>query len=144
MNRSETLVILYLIANIMVVDLGYFSRYLNDLDALCAPVCGRAPPNIPLGNAKTLADCAAYLRNNYKKHCRVPGCRVVFCRFRTQQLRMTLCGLVPARKTGKENVENNLATALQKFREVLFVALSVNLLAVAVRLFCAILAVPPF
>ena len=48
---------------------------------------------------------------------------------------MTLCGLVPARKTGKENVENNLATALQKFREVLFVALSVNLLAVAVRLF---------
>ena len=74
----------------------------------------------------------------------VPGCRVVFCRFRTQQLRMTLCGLVPARKTGKENVENNLASALQKFREVLFVALSVNLLAVAVRLFCAILAVPPF
>ena len=73
MNRSETLVILYLIANIMVVDLGYFSRYLNDLDALCAPVCGRAPPNIPLGNAKTLADSAAYLRNIYKKHCRCAG-----------------------------------------------------------------------
>ncbi|CAE7658675.1 unnamed protein product [Symbiodinium sp. CCMP2592] len=52
--------------------------------------CGRAPPNIPLGNAKTLSESAAFLRNLYKKHCR---------------------------KTGKENVEANLQSVLKKLRE---------------------------
>ncbi|OLQ00711.1 hypothetical protein AK812_SmicGene16606 [Symbiodinium microadriaticum] len=56
----------------------------------CAPVCGRAPANIPLGNAKSLNDCSAFVRNLYRKH---------------------------TRKTGKDNVEKILGNTLQKLRE---------------------------